>query len=136
MAARGIAYREPIEYSGPTFKSMRREDGKLILKFNHVGDGLETRGGELKGFAVAGTDRKFVWAKAEIQGDQVVVSSLEIQEPVAVRYGWANYPVVNLWNKNGLPASPFRTDAFPMITQPKKDPEAEKAKANDAHEKK
>ena len=136
LAARGIAYREPIEYSGPVFRSMRREEGKLLLNFNHVGDGLEARGGELKGFAIAGADRKFVWAKAEIQGAQVVLSSPEVKEPVAVRYGWANYPVVNLWNKNGLPASPFRSDTYPMITKPKQTDEAEKAKAADAHEKK
>ena len=79
----------------------------------------EARGGELKGFAICGEDRKFVWAKAEIVGDTVVVSSADISCPVAVRYGWADFPEVNLWNKEGLPASPFRTDSFPMITAPK-----------------
>jgi sialate O-acetylesterase len=74
----------------------------------------------LTGFSICGEDRKFVWAKAEIEGNKVVVSSPEVEKPVAVRYGWADYPVVNLWNKDGLPASPFRTDDFPMITQPKK----------------
>jgi sialate O-acetylesterase len=103
LAARAIAYGEDIIYSGPTYKSMRVKDGKATLSFNHVGSGLEARGGELKGFAIAGADKKFVWAKAEIQGDKIVVSSPEISEPVAVRYGWADYPVVNLWNKDGLP---------------------------------
>ncbi|MGZ8940742.1 MAG: sialate O-acetylesterase, partial [Limisphaerales bacterium] len=62
---------------------------------------------------------KFVWAKAEIQDNEVVVSSAEVPHPVAVRYGWADYPVVNLFNREGLPASPFRTDSFPMLTGPK-----------------
>jgi sialate O-acetylesterase len=116
LAARAIGYGEDIVYSGPTYKSVKIRDGKATVSFNHVGNGLEARGGELKGFAIAGIDKKFVWAKAEIQGDKVVVSSPDVSEPVAVRYGWADYPVVNLWNKNGLPASPFRTDDFPMIT--------------------
>jgi len=77
---------------------------------------LEARGGALKGFAICGPDKKFVWANAEIDGDKVIVSSPKVEKPVAVRYGWADYPVVNLWNKDGLPASPFRTDDFPMIT--------------------
>lgn len=120
LAARAIAYDQDIVYSGPIYKSMKVKDGKAVLGFNHVGSGLEARGGELKGFAIAGVDKKFVWAKAEIQGDKVIVSSPEVSEPVAVRYGWADYPVVNLWNKEGLPASPFRTDDFPMITITKK----------------
>ena len=120
LAARALAYNENIVYSGPIYKSMEVKEGKVILSFNHVGSGLEARGDELKGFALAGVDRKFVWAKAEIQGDKIVVSSPEVSEPVAVRYGWADYPVVNLWNKEGLPASPFRTDDFPMITITKK----------------
>ena len=74
----------------------------------------------LTGFAIAGEDKKFVWAKAEVQGDKVVVRNPEVPHPVAVRYGWADFPVVNLFNKEGLPASPFRTDDFPMITQGKK----------------
>jgi len=116
LAARAIAYGEDIVYSGPTYKGMKVKDGKAVLSFDHVGGGLEARGGELKGFAIAGADKKFVWAKAEIQGDKIVVSNSEVSEPVAVRYGWADCPVVNLWNKDGLPASPFRTDDFPMIT--------------------
>jgi len=79
----------------------------------------------LKGFSICGEDKKFVWAKAEIQGDRVIVSNPAVAKPVAVRYGWADFPVVNLWNKEGLPACPFRTDDFPMTTAPKK---AESAK--------
>ncbi len=120
LAARGIAYGEKIVYSGPAYKKMRVRGDKAILNFDHVGGGLEARGGALKGFAICGEDRKFVWAVAEIQEDTVVVSSPNIQKPVAVRYGWADFPVVNFWNRDGLPASPFRTDNFPLITAGKK----------------
>ncbi|MDQ6630409.1 MAG: sialate O-acetylesterase [Verrucomicrobiota bacterium] len=120
VAARGIAYGEKIVFSGPIYKKMEIQNDKAIISFDHVGGGLETRGGALKGFSICGADKKFVWATAEIVGDTVVVSSPNVSKPVAVRYGWADFPVVNLWNKDGLPASPFRTDDFPMITAPKK----------------
>lgn len=119
LAARAIAYGEKITHSGPIYRRMDLRDGKIVLHFDHVGRGLEARGGPLTGFAICGADRKFVWADAEISGDTVVVSSPQMPQPVAVRYGWADCPVVNLWNKDGLPASPFRTDDFPMITAPK-----------------
>lgn len=119
LAARGIAYGEKIEDSGPIYKSMKVKDGKAVLSFTHANSGLEARDGELKGFAVCGPDKKFVWAKAEIDGDKVIVSSPDVSQPLAVRYGWADFPVVNLWNKAGLPATPFRTDDFPMITAKK-----------------
>ena len=100
---------------------MKTEGNKIILDFEHVGGGLAAMGSEpLKGFAVAGADRKFVWADAKIEGDTVVVSSNEVSVPVAVQYGWANNPVCNLYNKEGLPASPFRTDDWPGITVDKK----------------
>ena len=120
LAARSIAYGEKITGFGPTYRSVSFTDTRAILHFNHVGKGLEARGGELQGFAVAGPDKKFVWAKAEIRGNTVVVTSPTVPKPIAVRYGWADYPVVNLWNRDGLPASPFRTDKFPMLTEPKK----------------
>jgi len=120
LAARAIAYTEKIEYSGPIWSGAAAKGGKVVLQFDHVGKGLEARDGELQGFAICGEDRKFTWAKAEIVGNTVVVSNPEVAKPVAVRYGWADCPVVNLWNKDGLPASPFRTDDFPMITAPKK----------------
>jgi sialate O-acetylesterase len=91
---------------------MKIDGSRIILTFDHLGGGLEARAGDLTGFAIAGADEKFVWGLAEIVGDTVVVHSRLVAEPVAVRYGWANYPVVNLWNKAGLPASPFRTDHF------------------------
>ena len=120
LAARGIAYGEKIEFSGPLYRSHESGGRQDILHFDHVGKGTEARDGELKGFAICGEDRKFVWAKAEIAGNTVVVSSPEVAKPVAVRYGWADYPVVNFWNKDGLPASPFRTDDFPLTTAAKK----------------
>ncbi len=110
LAARGLAYAEKIEYSGPLFDSMRIENSRAILSFTHAGSGLVTKGGELKGFTLAGEDKTFVPAHAEIQGDEIVVTSDQVAKPVAVRYGWANVPDVNLYNKEGLPASPFRTD--------------------------
>jgi sialate O-acetylesterase len=119
LAARNIAYGEKVVGSGPTYKSLSIEGDKAIVSFDDVGRGLEARGGELQGFAIAGIDRKFVWANAQIKGDKVLVSSPSVPNPVAVRYGWADFPVVNLFNKNGLPATPFRTDCFPMLTGPK-----------------
>jgi sialate O-acetylesterase len=110
LAARAVAYGEKIVYSGPLYKSMRVEGDEAILSFDHVGSGLAAKGGALTGFWIAGPDKKFIPAAAEIRGDTVVVSSNLVTSPVAVRYGWADYPVVNLWNKDGLPASPFRTD--------------------------
>ena len=119
LAARGIAYHQKIEFSGPVYKSMKVSGNKIILSFDHTDGGLENRDGDLKGFAICGEDKKFVWAKAEIDGKKVVVSSPEVAKPVAVRFGWSDYPAVNLWNKAGLPATPFRTDDFPMVTAPK-----------------
>lgn len=74
---------------------------------------------ELKGFAIAGQDKKFYWAKAEIDGKTVLVSSDKVPNPVAVRYAWAANPICNLYNQEGLPASPFRTDTWPGLTQTK-----------------
>jgi len=121
LAARHIAYGEKVVYSGPIYSGLKISGSKAIVSFDHVGTGLEAREGELKGFAIAGADGKFVWGNATIQGKKVVVTSPDVPKPVAVRYGWADYPVVNLWNLEGLPATPFRTDHFPMLTEPKKD---------------
>jgi sialate O-acetylesterase len=122
LQARTIAYGEESIASGPIYQRLINQGDKIKLVFeaNSVGRGLEARGGELKGFAICGEDHKFVWAKAEIAGKAVIVSSPEVPKPLAVRYGWADCPVLNLWNKDGLPASPFRTDDFPMITAGKK----------------
>jgi len=123
LAARAIAYGEDIVYSGPMYDAMKVDGDKVRLSFNHIGGGLVAKGGEpLKGFAIAGADRKFVWADASIDGDTIVVSSEKIAQPVAVRYAWAINPDCNLYNKEGLPASPFRTDDWPGITAGKKVP--------------
>jgi len=115
------SYGEKLVYSGPVYKSMGVEGNKIILYFDHIGSGLVAGGGEpLKGFATAAADRKFVWAEAKVDGDTIVVSSDKVCQPVAVRYAWADNPVCNLYNKEGLPASPFRTDDWPGITINKK----------------
>ena len=144
LAARGIAYEEKIVYSGPLYRSMKIKGDQAFLSFDSIGEGLF--GGvfankpppesgltydvemarlkaPLQGFAIAGEDRKFVWANANIQDDKVVVSSPAVAKPVAVRYGWADCPVVNLYCSPAagappLPASPFRTDDWPMTTAP------------------
>jgi sialate O-acetylesterase len=113
LAAEAIAYGKKVEYSGPEFDKMAVDGNKAVLTFKHLGGGLEAKDGALTGFTVAGEDKEFHPAEAEIKGDTVVVSSKDVDKPVAVRYGWANYPAVNLWNKAGLPASPFRTDDWP-----------------------
>lgn len=115
LAAEHAAYGDStVVYSGPLYESMKVEANKVVLTFSHTGSGLATKGNEgLKGFAICGSDKRFVWAQAEIQDNQVVVWSDEIPDPVAVRYAWANNPQgANLYNNEGLPASPFRTDGF------------------------
>ena len=113
LSARAIAYGEKLVYSGPIYRQMTTENGKLRVWFDHVGGGLGIDGGDdLKGFTIAGADREFVPAKAEIDGETVVVSNPNVAEPLAVRYAWADDPVNNLINAEGLPASPFRTDQW------------------------
>ena len=115
--ALGATYGRKTVYSGPLYKSMKTEGNKIALSFDHVGGGLVAKGeGPLKGFGVAGADKKFVWADAKIDGDTIIVGSDEVSEPVAVRYAWADNPVCNLYNAEGLPASPFRTDDWPGVT--------------------
>ncbi len=118
LNARRLVYGENIVHSGPIYKSMKIEGNRIRLLFDHAQDGLLSKGGDkLQGFAIAGEDRKFVWAEAMIDGKTVVVSSPQIAKPVAVRYAWAINPACNLYNRAGLPASPFRTDAWPEITR-------------------
>ncbi|MBK5719663.1 9-O-acetylesterase [Dysgonomonas sp. Marseille-P4677] len=113
--------RTDIIYSGPTFKSMDIDGNKAIIHFDNIGKGLYTTNkyGYVEGFAIAGADDKFEWAKAYIEGDKVIVYSNNILTPVSVRYSWSNNPDVNLFNMNGLPAAPFRTDTLKGITQKK-----------------
>jgi len=123
LAARSVAYGEKIVASGPLYDAMKIENGKVRLTFRQRGGGLKLgappagtgiprrdAGVEPTGFAIAGADKKWAWAKARIDGDAVVVWSNEVPNPVAVRYGWADNPPCNLYNQDGLPASPFRTD--------------------------
>jgi sialate O-acetylesterase len=115
LAAEKVAYGDGhVVYSGPLYQSMKIEGKKILLTFSDVGGGLMAKGGgQLKCFAIAGADRRFVWADAKIEGDKVVVWSDRISKPVAVRYAWADNPEgANLYNMEGLPASPFRTDEF------------------------
>jgi len=113
-------YGKNVVYAGPTYKSMAAHGNQVEICFDHVGGGLVAQGGApLRGFAVAGDDKKFVWADATIVGDKVVVSSSSVAKPVAVRYAWADNPLCNLYNKEGLPAGPFRTDDWPGVTAPK-----------------
>lgn len=111
--------KKDIVYSGPTFKEMNIEDNKAIISYNNTGKGLcvKNKYGYVEGFTIAGADQKFEWAKAYIDGDKVVVYSEKIANPVAVRYSWANNPDVNLFNQEGLPAAPFRTDNWKGVTQ-------------------
>jgi len=111
--ALGTTYGREIVYSGPIYESMKIAGNEVHIRFRFVGDGLEARGEALKGFSIAGADRKFHWADARVEGNEVVVSGKEVSSPVAVRYAWAGSPEGNLYNKNGLPASPFRTDDWP-----------------------
>jgi sialate O-acetylesterase len=116
LSALAETYGKKIEYSGPWYKAMKMEGHSIRLSFEHVDGGLVARGGELKGFAIAGEDRKFVWATATIDGKQVVVNAPGVEKPLAARYGWDVDPVCNLYNQAGLPAVPFRTDDWPGIT--------------------
>lgn len=111
LAAENLAYGEKdIVYSGPLYAAMKIEDGKIILSFTNIDGGLVAKDGELKHFAIAGADGKFVWANAKIEGDNVIVWSEQVPNPTDVRYAWADNPgTANLYNKAGLPASPFRT---------------------------
>ncbi len=110
LAALAQTYGMKIESSGPWYRSMKVDGGTIRLKFDHLGGGLVAKGGKLTGFAIAGADKKFVWADAVIDGKTVIVSSPKITQPVAVRYAWDINPVCNLYNQSGLPAVPFRTD--------------------------
>ncbi|WP_020599601.1 sialate O-acetylesterase [Spirosoma panaciterrae] len=112
LAALKTAYHENLVSSGPLYQSAKVDGNRITISFSNVGSGLITNDGEELGeFAIAGSDKKFVWAKAKIEGDKVVVWSDEVPSPQYVRYAWADNPVnPNLYNTEGLPASPFRTD--------------------------
>ncbi|MBM3978824.1 MAG: sialate O-acetylesterase [Planctomycetes bacterium] len=121
LAALGIEYGKKIVYYGPTLKDAKYASGTATLTFDNVGGGLVAKDGDLVGFTVAGKDGKFHPAKATIKGDTVVLTCEMVPEPAAVRFGWVNFakPTLNFFNKEGLPATPFRTDDAPYTTQPK-----------------
>ena len=111
LGARKVVYGEKVTHSGPVYKDMKIEGDKIVISFTETGRGLMAKGGTLKHFAIAGEDKQFVWAEAVIHGNKVVVSSKSVKNPVAVRYAWSDNPdEANLCNKEGLLASPFRTD--------------------------
>ncbi|MDG1833262.1 MAG: sialate O-acetylesterase, partial [Verrucomicrobiota bacterium] len=112
------AYGKDIVDNGPLFKKQTIKGNQISLEFDAIGSGLMTaRPGKMNSFAIAGNDRKWHWADAKIKGDVVVVSSMEVSTPVSVRYAWAMNPSQRnlLYNKEGLPASPFRTDSWPIF---------------------
>jgi sialate O-acetylesterase len=115
QAAKNVAYGENVVAGSPVYDSMEIKGDSILIHFKNTGNGLVAEGGEPTYFAIAGEDRKFVWAKAQIKGYIIVVSSPEVKNPVAVRYGWADNPEgANVYNKEGFPASPFRTDEWEM----------------------
>lgn len=107
---------DDIVYSGPLYKDMKIEDGIIRIYFDHAENGLTAKDGRLSEFMIAGDDKIFVPATAEIDGSSVVVYSDKVPDPVAVRFAWKNQAQASLFNKAGLPASPFRTDDFPAVT--------------------
>lgn len=148
LSAKKVAYGQTVTHSGPLYDSMTIEGNKIRLIFKESGSGLQMgvppwlpdgstppAPTELKGFAIAGADQNFVWAKATIDGATVVVTADEVASPVAVRYDWASNPPGNLYNKENLPASPFRTDNWvdaPPAPKPAAPPAAPAAPAASA----
>lgn len=116
LAARALAYREKVPYMGPAPSAVKINGNRIEIRFKNTDGGLIAPGGEVKGFTISGEDRKWHNAKAVIEGNKVTVWNEKVPAPKAVRYGWANYPVVNLQNGAGLHASPFRTDDWPYTT--------------------
>lgn len=112
--ALGAVYGNKVEYYGPVYQGHRVEGDKVRITFTHVGQGLAYKNGDkLQGFAIAGADKAFVWADAVIEGNAVVLSNPKVAQPMAVRYAWSQtHPWANLFNRDGLPAVPFRTDSW------------------------
>jgi sialate O-acetylesterase len=118
LIALANVYGRKVEYSGPRYASMKVEGNAIRIRFSHVDGGLLAKDGPLKWFQIAGADEQFVDAEATIDGKTVVVKSDKVAAPAAVRYAWANYPIgCNLFNAAGLPAAPFRTDAWDAMTE-------------------
>lgn len=113
LGALRVAYGRDIVHSGPVFRALEARGDALVVRFDHVGGGLEARGGTLEGFAVAGEDGAFRWAQALVEDQAVVVRCADVPKPVAVRYAWANNPAATLYNREGLPACPFSARLAP-----------------------
>ncbi len=111
------SYHKHVAYMGPTLKSIDRRPGEIRLRFTHTEGGLTVKGTKLGEFSIAGEDRKFHWADARISGSTVIVSSPDVPHPTEVRYAWQSNPEATLFNGAGLPAGPFRTDTWPLITE-------------------
>jgi len=120
LSAMKVAYGQDVIASGPEFKSMKIVGHEAHIEFQHVGGGLVVHGDSLKGFTIAGADKRFVWATARIDGNRVIVSAPNLAEPIAVRYAWGDNPDCNLFNQSSLPAAPFRTDDWPGLTMQNK----------------
>ena len=108
-----------LVFSGPLYKNYKIEGDKIRILFDFVGSGLHSNNEVLKGFTICGEDKNFVPANAKIEGNSVVVWDERVKNPVSVHFGWVNVPDLNLFNKEGLPASPFRTDDWPEKTYAK-----------------
>lgn len=119
LAARVIEYGEDIDGLSPIYKEAIFQADKVIIRFDNLKSNLVVEGDQPIGFAISGPDKKWRWANARVENDQVIVWHPEVPNPIAVRYGWADYPVVNVYSASKLPVSPFRTDKWPMITAPK-----------------
>lgn len=118
LTAAKVAYSEDITYSGPTYQSMQVEGHEIRVRFSQLGSGLliKDKYGYVRGFEIAAADSKFVWARARQDGQDILVFNEQVRQPVAVRYDWSNTPDGNVYNKEGLPALPFRTDARKPVT--------------------
>ena len=114
QAVLATVHGQPVAHRAPELRDARFESGRAVLRFDHAPGGLVARGEPLAGFVLAGEDRKFVFADARLDGDTVLLTSPAVPHPVAARYGWADLPPVTLFNRDGLPAGPFRTDTWPL----------------------
>ena len=112
-----VAYNNLNTIQSPMYKNVQFIDNKAVVTFENVGSTLMMKGTELKGFEIAGEDKKFYYAQAKIEGNTVIVNNINVNKPVSVRYGWSNAPIdANLFNQEGLPTSPFRTDSWDGVT--------------------
>lgn len=117
LAARALAYGEPVIYSGPAYAGYEKEKNTIRIRFDMRGNSFKTPENRLTGFAIAGADQKFYWAEARLEGNEVIVYSPKVPDPVAVRYAWSPNPELSLFGNSGLPLLPFRTDDWKLSTE-------------------